>query len=241
MRVSHILVLVIPFILGLQTATAGTVVTWELPTKDMRFKVEYLDAQHLRMSIEDELYLLIKDTGIYMVNGKSITDVNAFRGKIKDWTIVQYLAKKMDSRSKRVPEPDKLEATGKMETVAGITGEIYHAVITNNETGLQESREIVLTKNPRMVALKKIMQAISDENMRSFHNKGFENMKSAMKNSFPPDVAILRYGNKFQVASFVETNIDKVRFQLPNDNPIKTLPSLSDLSTFVRLAAPFSY
>lgn len=229
------------FSLSLQTATAGMEATWELPTKDMRFTVEYFDSENIRMSIKDELYLLVIESDIYMVNGDSITDVNAFRDKVKDWSIVRFIANKMDSRSKRVPTPDTLKATGKIETIAGIQGEVYQAVITNSETGEKEDREIVLTKHPKLVELKRAMQSISDQNMKTFHNEGFANMKDAMQNSFPPDVSILRYGEKFHVASFSEKDLPKERFQLPANNPIKELPSFSDLTAFVRLAAPFSY
>jgi hypothetical protein len=229
------------FSLTIQTARAGMEATWELPSKDIRLTVEYFDSQNVRLSIEDELYLLVIGPDIYMVNGDSITDVNAFRDKVKDWSIVRFIANNMNSRSKRVPAPDALKATGKIETIAGIQGEVYHAIITNNETGEKEDREIVLTKHPKLVELKHAMQAISDQNMKTFHNKGFANMKNAMKNSFPSDVSILRYGNKFHVTSFSEKELSKERFQLPANNPIKDLPSFSDLTAFVRLAAPFSY
>ena len=229
------------FILTLQTADAGVEATWELPTKGVRFTVEYFDSENIRMTIKDDLYLLIIESDIYMVNGDSITDVNAFRDKVKDWNIVRFIAKKMDSRSKRVPPPDRLEATGKIETVAGIQGEVYHAVIANNETGEKEDRRIVLTKHPKLVELKQALQSISDRNMKTFHNEGFANMKGAMQNSFPPDVSILRYGEKFHLTSFSEKDMPKERFRLPANNPIKELPGFSDLTAFARLAAPFSY
>jgi len=66
-------------------------------------------------------------------------------------------------------------------------------------------------------------------------------MKGAMQNSFPPDVSILRYGEKFHLTSFSEKDLPKERFRLPANNPIKELPGFSDLSAFARLAAPFSY
>ena len=214
---------------------------WELPTKDMRVKVEYLNQNNIRISIEEDLYLLIKEPNIYMINGSSVTDVNAFREKIKDWRIVRFLSKKMDSRSQRIPPPDSLKASGKFETVAGIQGEIYNAVITNSETGEKENREIVLSKHPKLVELKQAMRAISDRNMKTFHNKGFAHMKNAMQNSFPSDVSILRYGEKFHIAYFSEKDLPKERFLLPANAPIKELPSISDLTAFMRLAVPLSH
>ena len=217
------------------------VASWELPKKGMRFTVEYFDANNIRMSTEDELYLLVINSDIYLINGDSITDVNAFRDKVKDWSIVRFLAKKVGSRSKKIPSPGSLKATGEIETIAGIQGEVYRATITDVETGTTEDQEIVLTKHPKLVELKHAMQSISDRNMKTFHNKGFAHMKNAMQDTFPPDVSILRYGDKFHVTSFSVKDLPIERFQLPNNNPIKELPSISDLTAFLRLAAPLSH
>lgn len=85
------------------------------------------------------------------------------------------------------------------------------------------------------------MNEIADKNMKTFHNKGFSAMRSTMRNTFPSDMSILRYGSKFQVASLTEQPIDQKYFELPENLPIKSLPGIFDISTFARLAAPFTY
>jgi len=238
-------IIVILLIIGLalcsKAAYAGIVVMWELPARKMHFKVEYENAENVRMSIEDNLYLLVRGSNIYVINEGSVTDVNAFRDKIKDWAIVRFLADRMDARSKKIPAPGTLKATGRTEVVAGIQGDVYHTEITDPESGKKEQRDIVLTTDIRLVKLKQSMQEISDRNMRTFHNHGFTHMRDSFNQSFPPDVAILRYDTKFYVASVTEKTLAPERFQLPEGSEIKDLPSLSDLSTFIRLATPFAY
>ena len=220
---------------------AATVAEWRLPSKEVTFKVTYQDTNNIRISIEKDLYLLVKDSGLFMVNGDSVLDINALRKRVQDWSLVRYLATKMEARSKRVPPPENLNATGEYETVAGIKGEIFRATIINPETGLEETREIVLTTDKRLLRLKKVMNEIADKNMKTFHNKGFGTMRNTMRNSFPSNMSILRYDQKFQVASLTEQAIDPQYFELPKDAPIKALPNIFDISTFARLAAPFTY
>lgn len=240
-RLSILLITIILSLLNALGAQAATVAIWELPSKGMTFKVAYKDADNIRISIEEDLYLLVKDSGLFMVSNSSVLDINALRKKIQDWSLVRYMAEKVEARSKRVPSPENIKATGKHETVAGIEGEIFRATISNPETGLEEEREIVLTSDKKLLKLKKAMNEIADKNMETFHNKGFRAMRNSMRNSFPSEMSILRYGSKFQVASLTEQSIDQKHFELPENLPIKSLPGILDISMFARLAAPFTY
>lgn len=241
MRTLFLLTLMLGAFLYSKTSHAGLVVSWVMPSKKIHFTVEYENPEKIRMSIEENLYLLVTASNIYVVNEDSVTDVFAFRDKIKDWAIVRYLSEKMLARAKKVPTPGSLKSLGKSERVAGIEGEVYQAEIFDPDTGQKEQREYVLTKDKRLVELKHALQAVSDQNMKTFHNEGFNQMRNSFNQTFPTDVFVLRYANKFYIESVSERALAPERFSLPAGAEIKDLPSLSDLGTFIRLATPLAY
>ncbi|MDY6942129.1 MAG: hypothetical protein SVU69_03865 [Pseudomonadota bacterium] len=213
---------------------------WEMPSHDREFQVEYLDDNHVRMTIEDDLYMLLLDGRMYLINGDSVLDVEAFRDRVSEWSVTQFIMSRVDERAKMIPEPEDLVDTGRTENWGGVSGRVYEAELTHPESGETERREYVLTQDPRLVTLRHAMQRFSDNNTESLESQRLERMQSAFREVFGEDVALLRYDQRYRLKQISEEPIDPTRLQLPESATIKDMPGFGDMLTLARLALPLA-
>lgn len=221
-------------------ASAGLIGIYELPNKNRQMTLEYLNDENIRIQIEKDFYLLVNGTKMYMVNGKNITDVKAFRERVQNWGITKFLQKRAQKRMQKMPTNDSLTMTKRTETLAGITGIVWEARIIDPDSKKEEIKEIVVTDDARMVALKLAMRKVSRAQESDQTPEDFKQMRTKMESTFGDDVAILRYDDRFKLTSLQEANLDPEKFLLPNDKEIRTMPSISDLGNILQLVASLS-
>lgn len=221
-------------------ASAGLVGIYELTSKNRQMTLEYLDEENIKIQIEEEFYLLVKGTKMYMINGNNVTDVKAFREQVEGWRITKFLQNRAQKRLQKMPTNGKLTMTDKTETLAGIKGTVWEARIIDPDNQREEVKEIVITDDARVVALKLAMQNVSRAQETENTPEDFKKMRAAMESTFGNDVAILRYDDRFKLKSIQEAHLDPEKFLLPADQKIRTMPSISDLGNILQLVASLS-
>ena len=237
---------ILPFLLSLclfissSWAAAGLIGVYELPKQNRQMVMEYHDDQNIRIKVEEDFYLLVSGGNMYMVNGDSITDVKAFRDRIRSWGITKFMEKRAEKRMKKMPNNQNLVKTNRSETLAGIKGTVWEAHVIDPETQEKEVKEIVVTDDARLVALKMAMRKVQEANESEETPENFKKMRSNMQSVFGDDVAILRYNDRFKLNSLKEAEINPEKFQLPNQMEIRSLPKISDLTHIFQLMASLS-
>jgi len=219
------------------TCFAGLVGTWKLPKRGIVTSIEYQDDNNIRIAVGESMYLLFKDGASYMITGQSVVDADAFRNEIKDWAVTDFLAERMKKRAARV-ETRSISKTERTEKVAGITGNVYEVTMQDPDSKETLTREMVLTKDERMVKLKLIMDNFADKQMNKISRPEFTAMHEIMQSSFDKDSAVLRYGDRFELSSIEELDIDPKRFQLPEGAEIKTMPGFTEIGSILKLMMP---
>jgi len=219
---------------------AGLIGVYEMPSKDMQMTLEYLDDENIRIQVEDGFYLLINGSNMYMVNGKSITDVKAFREKVRSWRITKFFQNRAEKRMQKMPTNKSISVTERTETLGGITGTIWESRVTDPDTQKEEIKEIVVTDDSRLVKLKLAMRKISREQENEHTPENLKKMRSKMESVFGDEVAILRYDNRFRLKSIKEIDLEPGKFLLPKDMEIKSMPSFNDLANILQLVATLS-
>lgn len=233
--------LLFSFLLAFAPLTsAGLIGVYELPNKDMQMTLEYLDDENIRIQVEEDFYLLINGSNMYMVNGKSITDVKEFREKVRNWRITKFLQNRAQKRMQKMPTNKSISITDRTETLAGITGTVWESRVTDPDTQIEEIKEIVVTDDSRMVKLKLAMRNVSRAQENEHTPENIKKMRSKMESTFGDDVAILRYDNRFMLKSIKEIELDPRKFLLPKNMNIKSMPSFSDLTNILQLVASLS-
>ncbi len=233
--------LLFSFLLAFAPLTsAGLIGVYELPNKDMQMTLEYLDDENIRIQVEEDFYLLINGSNMYMVNGKSITDVKEFRERVRNWRITKFLQNRAQKRMQKMPTNKSISITDRTETLAGITGTVWESRVTDPDTQIEEIKEIVVTDDSRMVKLKLAMRNVSRAQENEHTPENIKKMRSKMESTFGDDVAILRYDNRFMLKSIKEIELDPRKFLLPKNMNIKSMPSFSDLTNILQLVASLS-
>ncbi len=224
-----------------QTAWADLKVTWSALKNDVDFTIEYRDSNNIRMGIQQGMYVLMQGDNLYAVNEDRILDVHAFAHKLQEMKLTEFFANRMHERSKRIPPASGLKPLNQTETVAGIHGEVFEVTRPPAKKGEKtENYEIVLTQDQRLVDLKLAMQQWTKANSERLRQEGFSQMREAMQDLIPPQMAIIRYGDKFQISEIADTPLEDSRFELPTDYEIRTSPTLADISTAIRVMMPLA-
>jgi hypothetical protein len=120
----------------------------------------------------------------------------------------------------------RLEATGRTEQHAGVTGEVYELSYMA-EDGKQHEMELVLSDDPRAKAFSMAMNNMAKLLSRSA-GKNFENAANDMQKRLTDlDMGVLRYGDDMHVTALSDETVEDARFELPAE-PTK-IPSFGDL------------
>jgi hypothetical protein len=217
---------IIPFILfsalllPLNSFAAGKV-TIESAAKGNRYtmEIEYLDNHNLRMNFHRgqkvETYMLIKDNKVYTVtminNAPMVMDI----GAMSQMAGALGGDNSNDSNEASGPlgyEVLSLKATGKKETVAGFTGEVY-LVTAKDGTGTS-SEEVVFSSDPKVRAYTdawreagKTMQQVLARDMATDNDLDHYMEKNKL--------GLLRYGTQYRVVAIDDKKPAADRFTLP--------------------------
>ena len=217
---------------------AGLVGKWDLPKRQQTMTVEYRDDNHIRMGLGDgSMYFLYKEGATYLITGDSVVDADAFRNEVKDWAIAGFIAKRMAKRASRV-KTQTVTKTDRLETIAGIEGDVYIAEMNEPGSNKTLTREVVITTDPRLVQLKAAMDRFANSQMDKISRPEFGVMHKVMQSSYSNDQAILRYHDRFQVMAIEEKEIPLSRFELPQGAEIKPMPGLADIGQLLKIMTP---
>lgn len=166
------------------------------------------DQLRINMNAQDS-YMLVRDNRIYVVTDQD--------GDIMVIDLKQTMSMFGNLAKSAVPDMadvsvESLEPTGRKETVAGISGEVYVLKFVDYEGRPQEA-ELVLSPDRRAVgfrdAMHRMAASMSDLVDQQVASDKLQSQLGAR------DLGVLRYGKDMRVAAITETEVDAARFVLP--------------------------
>lgn len=179
-----------------------------------RVVFEYADGTKLRLNTpQEDAYMLVRDNTMYAVsynNGQPmVVNASTMMKGVADMAKMTEQAAPSGTTAELV----SIKATGRKETVAGITGEVHE--ITTREDGREVTREVVMSSDPRALEFRDALftmvrasaDAMDDEmqkNSADFHNRLGD-----------MDLGILRYGSEMKVVAIDGDTVAAARFELP--------------------------
>jgi hypothetical protein len=197
------LVSALPALAGTATVTAGG------EGQSMTF--EYADGNLLRMSTSEDSYMLMRDNTLFIVaneggepmvfNASSM--MRGFSGMIQQAapaaTTNEFVA---------------LKKTGRTETVAGITGDVYR--LTMLEEGKERTEEVVMSNDERAIEFRDALFVMARATMAALDNPeskaNSEEMEAQLRKT---GMGILRVGDEMAVSRISGETIAAARFDLP--------------------------
>ncbi len=109
----------------------------------------------------------------------------------------------------------QFEKTGRVETITGITGQVY-LVSMDNEMGQPETVEMVFGHDPRLMSLHQAQARWTESSgimCETYESSFSEFMKTYAENG--PNDAILRYSDVMKLESVEEATLAQNRFHVP--------------------------
>jgi hypothetical protein len=175
-------------------------------------KFEYQgDKLRITPGNDQNSYMVLRDGRIYVVtdsNGqKMVIDANQAMGMFGGMAGAA-------APSSLASEVVKLEATGRMETHAGISGEVYDLEYIS-EDGKTQRGELVLSEDERAKEFSHALSGMA-RSLSKTAGKNFEDASSDMQKRLEAmDMGVLRYGEDMRLSAISERSIDQSRFVLP--------------------------
>ena len=197
----------------------------DLQNKDgTKMKFEY-QGDNLRVNTGqgDDSYLLLVDQHMYMVSTSdgnttviNMTQAMSMFGSMPGAATPSVVASKVVS----------MEATGRSEVQAGITGEVYNLRYIDDD-GREHRTELLLSGDPRAKAFSRAMNRMASTLAQSA-GKDFANATGDMEKRLNTlDKGVLRYGDDMLITAISDRKIDPSRFVLPAE-PTE-LPNFGEL------------
>jgi len=197
----------------------------DMQNKDgTKMKFEY-QGDNLRVNTGqgDESYMLLVDQHMYMVStsdgNTTVIDMNqamSMFGGMAGAATPSVVASEVVS----------MEATGRSEVQAGITGEVYNLRYIDDDSR-EHRTELLLSDDPRPKAFSRAMNRMALTLAKSA-GKDFANATGDMdKRLAKLDKGVLRYGDDMVITAISDRKIDPSRFVLPAE-PTE-LPNLGDM------------
>lgn len=192
------------FVFGASSAAAADYVGTYM-TPDGEMTMEYRDDRNLRVRMADGDHLLISEGSTYVVSQED-----------GEWVVMamdEMLA--MGSANAPVDEAEyRMNATGRMETVAGFTGEVYEVQRCDAWSGdCTTDDEVVVSDDHRVAGLFAGMQAMSRQ-MSQHEGDDVMNMPAGMENH-----GLLR-AHGVELKSAEQTNLPNHTFSLPPNHRV---------------------
>lgn len=193
------------------------IATWSM--KDApALTIELQDQDNFRMNMGAETYILVSQGKGYLVTREDGAWVAMSMESMKEFmrmSGIEDLMAKMSEEPIQENYPPQFEKTGRVETIAGITGQVY-LVSMDNDMGQPETVEMVFGNDPRLMRLHQA-QARWTESSRimsePYESSYSEFMKTYAENG--PDGAVLRYSDVMKLKSVEEVTLAQSRFHVP--------------------------
>ncbi|WP_043769340.1 hypothetical protein [Algiphilus aromaticivorans] len=168
-------------------------------------KLEYGDAA-LRMSVGgqgEDAYLLIRDGKIYSVTGGVVIDATS---------MMERFGNKTKTPGDSLARFHGLEATGRNETVAGISGEV-HVLDFTDHNGRRQQKEVVLSDDQRVVEMQRAFLRMTKTmaDAAGTDTAGAADFEAALGSR-----GVLRMGNEMRVAEISGDDPGSARLELPS-------------------------
>lgn len=139
--------------------------------------IHYRDADHLRMEMAPDQFMLVSDGTVYMVrkeNGQWMAmDMSAMGRMMK-----QMGRQAAESAPEIDPDDYSIEDTGRTETVAGYDGKVYQAVGPDGER-----TEMVMSSHEDIRTLNRAWMALSGKMVKNMGGRQEEGMESLFEQS----------------------------------------------------------
>lgn len=180
--------------------------------------IELQDQDNFRMNMGESSYLLMSQGKGYMVSKERgewvATSMEAMK-KMMEMSGIRDLMAQMGRKPAKDDRPPRFEKTGRVETIAGIKGQVY-VVSMDNAMGKPETVEMVFSEDTRLIRLHQA-QARWAESSGMMGKRGgpsfSELMKRYAKNG--PGGAMLRYADVMKLESIQEAKLADSRFRVP--------------------------
>ena len=175
---------------------------------------EYADGNKLRLNTrQDDTYMVVRDNTLYAVsynNGQPMV-VNASN-------VMQGFASMAKMTEQAAPsgttaELVSIEATGRRETVAGISGEIYE--ITTREEGRDVTQEVVMSSDARAIEFRDALFTMAQASLQAMDEELQKNSWEFRNELDAMNLGILRYGSEMKIAAIDGDTVAPSRFELP--------------------------
>ena len=156
-------------------------------------------------------YMVLRDDHIYVVTNSDgnlmVIDANQAMGMFGSMAGAA-------TPSSVASEVVSLEATGRKESHAGITGEVYNMVFVT-EDGKQQQTDLVLAKDARAREFSKALSGMAMSLSKSA-GKDFARAANDMESRLlAMDMGVLRYGKDMTISAISDEAVDQSRFELP--------------------------
>ena len=169
------------------------------------------DKLRMNTAQSPESYMVLRDGHVYMVsraNGQlMVIDANQAMGMFGN----MIGAAAPDMVAGKVVS---MEATGKMEQLAGINGEIYQLRYIDDK-GTERQTELVLSPDDRAIAFSDALGSMA-RSLSKAAGQEFEDASNDMRKRLGElDMGVLRYGDDMHLSAISDQKIEASRFELP--------------------------
>lgn len=173
-----------------------------IQTEDGSTMVVEYDGTMVRMGADNaDTYLLIRDGRLYSVTGNTVIDASSIMGLFAD---------SLQAPGSDMSAIQRLQPTGRTETVAGVRGEVFLVEFTDSK-GQQQQQEVVLSDDARAVELQQAWGTIASTLAAAGGNQ-------ASRQDFDRALGhrgILRYGDDMRISAISNQRPAAARFELP--------------------------
>jgi hypothetical protein len=196
-------------LVGALPALAGKATVVSSEGQTMVF--EYAGDDFMRMGQTADNYMLVRDNNLYVVGNQDgqvmVFDASSmmrgFSGMLKQ-----------AAPSTTTNEFVSLEKTGRRESIAGITGEVY--LLTVIEDGKQRTDEAVMSDDPRAIEFRDALFVMARAATAALDDDGAsKNSKELKARLEETGMGILRVGQDLKVTAISGEQIAAARFALP--------------------------
>lgn len=176
-------------------------------------QVEFLEPDKLRVAEPNTGgYMLMTDGKLYTVMSEGgqtmVIDLAAAMASMGD------AMQQEGFWDEDIQSVKSVEATGDKEMVAGIEGEVYEMTFVNGQ-GQTETSTLVLSDNPQVAALTRVMHRMSEILIGAGGGNMPQSFIDMKQHVLDKNLGVLRQGTDFEIAMMSDDAPDASRFVLP--------------------------
>lgn len=193
------------------------VATWSMKDGPL-MTIELQDQDNFRMNMGEDSYILMSQGKGYMVSkeqGEWVATSMEDMKKMMEMSGIRDLISQMGKKHVQDDRPPRFEKTGRVETIAGIKGQVY-MVSMDKAMGKPETVEMVFGEDPRLIRLHQAQARWAESSGMMSGREGHsysELIKRYAKSG--PGGAMLRYADVMKLESIQEAKLANNRFNVP--------------------------